>query len=298
MGAIRGILLVFVSVLLFILLLAGNLLLTLALSLNYDNVKTEFSSDILDSVAGDVSVKGIIEKNIPIMQLYCENKTEFSFEDFNIGKSFTIPCDVVAQGSEAIIDYGLNSFIEEIYYEDYDCGFWDCFEKTGSPSFLISEKAHNYWNNKFYLMLLISVALVGLMFFLVEKKSNTFILSGALLIVSSLPFMKLDSVLSLFSDNSLLGLLAVFFAQSYTVFLIMLISGVLVLIVGIVMKFFGVGFTISNLFKGKGKEVSKKDKKISKNEVKQIVKKGVFKNKKSDSVKKEVSKKEKSKKSK
>lgn len=292
MGAIRGIILVLVITLLSISLLAGNIFLTLSLSLNYDNLKTEFSSDILDSIEGEINIKEIIEENIPEMQEHCKNKTEFSFEDFNTGQGFTIPCDVVVQGSDAIIDYSFNNFIEEIYYEDYDCGFLDCFEETGSPLFLISEKSQNYWNNKFYWALLISVVLVGLMFFLVEKKSNTFIVAGALLIVSALPFMKLDSVLSLFSDNFILEFLSVFFSQSYNVFLIMLITGIIVLVAGIVIKLFGIGFKISNVF-------SKKDKKISKDSVKQIVKKesskdnkSSFKKKINPFIKKEITKKE------
>jgi len=303
MGAIKGVLLVVVIVLLFISLLAGNIFLTLTLSIDPSSIQKELGSDILDSIVGDINVKGVIEENIPAMQEYCEDKTEFSFEDPNTGKSFTISCDVIAQGSDAIVDYGVDTFIEEIYYEDYDCGFWDCFEKTGSPLFLISEKAQNYWNNKFYFSLIASIVLIALMFFLVEKKSNMFIISGSLLILSALPFMKLDSILSFFSDKPFLGLLTIFFTKAYIVFLIMFISGIVILGVGILLKFFGIGFKISNMF-------SKKDKKVSKDEVKQIVKKEIFKDNKSDSkkkinptikkeiTKKEVSKKEKNKKSK
>ncbi len=280
MGAIRGILLVFVCVLLSISLLAGNVFLTLSLSLDYNNIKTEFSSDILDSVAGDIDVKEIIEEYIPEMQEHCENKTEFSFDDPNTGKSFTIPCDVVAQGADSIIDYGFNSFIEEIYYEDYDCGFLDCFTKTGSPAFLISEKSQNYWNNKFYLSLIVSIALIVLIFFLVDKKSSMFLVSGSLLIMSALPFMKLDAALSFFSDKPFLEFLAIFFTESYTVFLIFIILGIVVFSIGILLKIFGIGFKISNIF-------SKKDKKISKGDDKQIVKKEVSKDNKSDS-KKEI----------
>ena len=301
MGAIRGILLVFVSVLLSVSLLAGNVFLTLSLSLDYDNIKTEFSSDILDSVLGEIDVKEIIEENIPVMQKHCENKTEFFFEDSNTEQSFIIPCDVIAQGADEIIDYGFNSFIGEIYYEDYNCGFLDCFEKTGSPLFLISEKSKNYWDNKFYWALLVSVVLVGGMFFLVEKKSNTFVVSGSLLIMSALPFMKLDSVLSFFPDKSFLEFLAIFFSQSYAVFLIILLVGIILLVVGIVMKLFGIGFKLSNLF-------SKKDKKISKDDGGSIIKKEVSNNNsgsnkinpfvKKKIIKKEIFKKGKDKKSK
>lgn len=277
MGAIRGVLLVIVGVLLFISVLVGNVLLTLTLSIDPSSIQKELDSDILGSLAGDINVKGVIEENIPSMQEHCESKTEFSFEDPNTGQSFTIPCDIVAQGSDAIVDYSIDTFVEELYYEDYDCGFWDCFERTGSPLFLISEKAKNYWNSKFYLALMVSVILVALMFLLVEKKSNLFVIAGSLLIISALPFMKLDWALSFISDKPFLELLTIFFTKAHTVFLIALISGIVVLSVGILLKLFGVGFTISNIFSRFQKKGAKKDKKFSKDEVKQLVKKEVSK---------------------
>ncbi|MBA7707240.1 hypothetical protein ES703_116109 [subsurface metagenome] len=165
MGAIRGVLLVFVSVLLFLVLLVGNTFLTLSLSLNYNNVKPELVSTIgifvgdgmsfiieetvgkkVESIEDDLSDE--INKNLEIMEEYCQNNSDyvFSYE----GNTFVIPCSVVSQGSEAIIEEGITNIVDDFYYAEYNCGFWDCFEKTGSPFFLISQKAKNYWNSKFY----------------------------------------------------------------------------------------------------------------------------------------------------
>lgn len=277
MGAIRGVLLVIVSVLFFILLLVGNILLILSLSLQYDNVQAELASSIKDVVAKGINVEEVMEKSYPLMKLYCQNNSEFVFRDDGSGYTFTIPCDVIAQGFEAIVDYGINSLVENFYYEDYDCEFWDCIEKTGSPLFLVSEKAKNYWNSKFYLALMASIVLIVLIFFLVEKKSNLFVIVGSLLIISALPFMKLDWVLSFISDKPFLELLTIFFTKVHTVFLISIISGIVVLSIGILLKLFGVGFTISNIFSRFQKKDVKKDKRISKDEVERIVGKEVSK---------------------
>lgn len=283
MGAIKGVLLVFVSVLFFVSLLVGNLFLTLSLSLDYDNVQSGLVSAVKGSTINDMNVEELIGTAYPIIQLYCEDNSEFVFDDPTSGHTFVIPCDVVNQGSEAILDYALGDIVEDIYYEEVDCEFWDCFEKTGSPLFLISAKAKDYWNSKFYFSLIASVVLIGLMFFLVEKKSNLFIISGSLLIVSSLPFMKLNWVLTFLPANQFLEFLTIFFTKASTVFLIALISGIAFLITGILLKLFKIGFIISNLFSKKGKNVSKDKmkpivkKRISKVKEKLVVKKGIFK---------------------
>ncbi len=275
MGAIRGVLLVMVSVLLFLALLIGNTFLTLTLSLDYDHVKTELNSTIGSVSMDGTNLEQVMKKKYPAMESYCKDNSEYVFKDDNSGYTFSTPCHIVAQGSEAVINYGANSFVEKIYYEDYDCEFWDCFKKTGSPLFLISEKARNYWNSKFYFALIASAVLITLVFFLVEKKSNLFIVAGGLLIISALPFMKLDWALSFISDKSFLELLTVFFSKAYTVFLIALISGIIILSTGILLKLFGIGFNISNLLSRFQKKDVKKEKKFSKNEAQQIMKKEI-----------------------
>lgn len=265
MGAIKGILLVIVCVLLFISLLIGNIFLTLTLSLDYDNIRVELGSVMKNVVIDNGNLKEIIEKNLPLMESFCQNNSEFVFENNNSFYDFVIPCSVVAQGSEAIIDYSSKSLVEKIYYEDYSCDFWDCLEKTSSPFFLISEKAKNYWSNKFYFSLLVSLVLVALMFFLVEKKSSLFIITGSLLMISSLPFMKLKWVLSFFSGKSFLEFLTIFFTKSYAVFLTSLVLGILVIGIGLLLKLFKIGFKISKIF-------SIFHRKTSKNEDKQNIK--------------------------
>jgi hypothetical protein len=273
MGAIRGILLVFVSVLFFATLLVGNTLLTLFLSMDLDSIQEKVGVDLIDSIAGDIDVTEAIDESIPEMKEVCNGKTEFSFEDPNSGQAFTIPCDVINQGSEAILEYGIDRYVEEIYNTEYDCEFTECFEQTGNFYFLVSEKTKNWLSSKFYLSLTGSIILFALMFLLAEKKSNAFILSGILVIISSLPFIKLEGLLAVLATNEYLEIVTVFFNKASTVFLMVLITGIVLLAMGILMKLLGIGVLISSFFSKNSKKVSKdKMKKISK-EVKLVEKK-------------------------
>ena len=128
MGLIRGGLLVIACVLLFVSLLAGNIFLTLTFSLNHENIKNEFSSSIKDLAINGEDLNQLVEKNLFLMEVVCQNNSEFVFE--NGDYDLSIPCEIVPQGSEAIIDYSAKNFVEEFYYKEYNCGFWNCLKET------------------------------------------------------------------------------------------------------------------------------------------------------------------------
>lgn len=275
MGMIRGGLFVTASALLFLLFLAGNVFLTLTWSLEYDTIQPELASVVENIAENQINLDEVINENYEIMKLYCQNNSEYVFNEQ--GYTFVVPCPVIFQGSGAIIQHSTNTLIEEFYYKEYDCGFWECIKKVniGEPFVLVSEKAKDYWNSKFYLALVASLILIVLMFFLIETKHSLFIIVGSLSIISSLPFMKLNWLLSFISDESFLQFFTIFFTKAYNVFLISFIIGLALLGVGIGLKFFNVGFKISDLLSKKGKikgDVSRKD-------VKEIVKEEISKKK-------------------
>jgi len=272
MGFIRGGLFVIASVLLFVLFLAGNTFLTLNLSLTYDNVQQELVSVIKDIVGDEMNLSEKIENDFEVMKLYCENNSEYVFSQEE--HTFVIPCEIISEGSDAVIDYGINNLVNEVYYEEYDCNFWDCIKDTEAPFFLVSEKAKNYWGEKFYFSLLICLILIILMFFLIENKTNLLIVVGSLLIVSSLPFMRLNWVLS-FINESLFGFFTIFFSKAHYVFLIVFILGLFVIGFGIILKFFKIGFKISEI----ANKFSKGKKNSSVNKSKEFVKKQIPKQK-------------------
>jgi predicted membrane channel-forming protein YqfA (hemolysin III family) len=244
MGAIRGILIVFASVFLLLSFFCMILLLVLSSSLDYQFVETE-SSAILKNVFESSNFTSQIEKFYPMIQLYCQNNTEYVFtvDAYTIN----IPCSVVIKGNDAILEEGIKNVINQIYYKEYDCGFLDCIKSTEVPTFLISKKSHDFFDGKFYIFLLISLALSAILFFLVEKKANMPILAGIFLALSSLPFIKLDILFSSLSNEMASKFLKIFFSQSFPVAIKLLIFGIILIILGIVFKMFKVGLFISDL---------------------------------------------------
>ncbi|MFQ5531225.1 MAG: hypothetical protein ACE5ES_01275 [Candidatus Nanoarchaeia archaeon] len=261
MGLIRGGTLTIVAVLLFLSLLVGNLFLTTSLSLDFETVKSELRPIVKEIAENQTELSAGVERNFPTMEQYCQNYSDFVFKNDETGHTFTIPCNVVAEGQEAVIEFGLNQLIEESYSQAYECGFWECLGSIENSFVLVSEKAKDYWKSRFYFSLVISLILAILIFLLAEKKSNAFILMGVLIVISSLPFSKIDVFLSsilgilLFfvsadsvglEKDSLLDFLIILFTKSFNVFLIVLVIGVIIFLIGIILKFFSVGFWISN----------------------------------------------------
>ena len=259
MGAIRGILLVFVAVFFFLSILTTNLFWIMSSSLNYENVQKE-SASIAQDFLKDIDITNIVKQAYPFISLHCKNNSYYLFN--YQGYALDIPCTIVSQGIDAIIGEGVRDIIYGVYYADYDCSFLDCSNKAQLPLFLISEKAHDFFSDKLYFSLIASVIFFVLIFLLVEKKTNTLILSGSIIIISSLPFLKLEALWPLLPGQLLFKFLKIFFSQSYFVSIKVLIIGVAILLLGIVFDIFKIGFSISNLI-NKTKE-QKKDKKKSK----------------------------------
>ncbi len=258
MGAIRGILLVFVAVLLFLSILLANLFWVLTISLDYENVREE-STLLVKDFLKEINVTNAIKQAYPLISFYCQNNSEYVFN--YQGYTFDIPCSIALQGENAIVEEGIKDLVKNVYYAEYECSFLDCPNKSQLPLFLVSEKAHDFWKNNFYLVLGICLVLLILVFLFIEKKTNVPILAGSLLVVSSLLFIKLDSLFALFSDKIIFKFLWIFFSQTYFISLKILIAGIILIVVGIIFKIFKVGFFISNLISKSKEKTSKKSKK-------------------------------------
>ena len=289
MGIIRGGLSVVIGVLLFISFLAGNIFLTLNSSLEYETIRPELISVVKDIAEKDMDLTNVMGDQFETMMLYCQNNSEFILSQE--GHTFIIPCETISKGPESVIEKGINDLIEEIYYKDYDCDFFlDCSKQSTYPFFLVSKKAKDYWMEKFYISLIVAIILIIAMLIIMEHRLNLPITVGSILIVSSLPFMKLTSILSLF-DTQFLQFIIIFFSKSYDVFWISFTGGLIILIIGLILKLFKAGFKINGFFswierKRKEKNLSK-DKKgevISKEHIKEIVKQEISKHKQKDKI--------------
>jgi hypothetical protein len=252
MGVIRSIFLVFVSVFLFLSLFAVSLSWILSSSLKYENVQTESVVIIKDFLKGS-EITSQIESFYPLIQQYCKNNSNFAFNAG--GYTLDIPCSIASQGEDAILKEGIKDVISGIYYTKYECSFLNCFQNDELPLFLVSEKAHIFWRNVLYIAIALSLLLLALAFLLSQKKTNALILAGSLMILSSLPFIKLDTLFDLFSDD-IFKFLKIFFSKAYFISLRMIIAGAVLIVAGIILKIFRIGFSISD-FISRLKETAK-----------------------------------------
>lgn len=259
---IRGFFVVIVAVLLFFSVFSLNLFGILSSSLTYENVQQK-SEIVLEDILMDLNVTSIIEQRYPMIVSFCVNNSEvvlnsqyiFSDSDY----VFDIPCESALQGVDAVIDEGIKSIVHRIYYGDYSENATDYLDTPqDAPLFLISEQAQKTTNKIFYYSLLATLILIGLLFFIVEKKSNSFLLPGIYFVACSLLFMKIDSAFALFSDGVLFQFLRIFFSTAFPVSIRLFIIGILLLAIAIGFKVFRIGFWISSIvekFSAKSKPV-------------------------------------------
>lgn len=272
MGFIRGALVTITSILLFVSLFSTAGLLTISMSLDYNVIKPEIKNIINEVGLEQTGFSEHIDEAILTMQLYCQNTNVTTFS-YNIEQyNFNIPCEIINQGSEAVVNYALDDFVEDTYYKEYDCEFTDCFAQESPPLFLLSKHSQDYWYSWFYIALIVSVALAVLLFFFMQSKTNYPFLLGALFIVVSLPFLLAGKLVSTVVGWEYAQILGSFFTQAYTVFLIFIVLGVISLGIGIVLKFLSIGRFFGNLFK-KDDKVTKKDLKEAVEEIKKPKKK-------------------------
>ena len=245
-------------------LLASGVFYIAQASLEYENIKEEIGS-VVEGLIEQEGILGEVRSNYAEINMSCIDKTEVSVDINLTSELLVVPCDVVAKGFEELVSYSIDSTVESVYYHSYDCEFWDCFGKTESPFFLISQHARNYWKSKLYLSLVALLVLLGAMFFLVENKANSLIIAGGLLLVSSFAFLKVDSLIGFFVEKEIFEIFSsLFSAGSSGLFSLALILGIIFLGTGISMRIWHFGFT---------------KKKFSERDVKKIVKEEVAKKK-------------------
>src|SRR3989344_3772275 len=204
MGFFRGSSLFILSILLLLSFFAAGSFLIVSTSLKYENVQKE-----LGPVIQELS-KGLNDENRALF-----NET------------------------------AVRELLQDSYYKNYDCDFWDCFASEQSPFFLVSQKARDYWKEKFYYSLLISLFLIALIFFLAQNKLNWPILVGSILILSAIPLLKIKGLISLFIPGEISALstfLNIFFSKAMMVFWISFILGLVLIGIGLGLKFSNADF--------------------------------------------------------
>lgn len=259
MGFIRGTAITLFSIILLISLLLMNLTLVISWSMQHDIFQPALKVSATDLLKSSVGVENIFtEKEKMYMGSYCLMNSQYNFTYENY--SIMIPCQIIEQGPDSMIDYWIDHFIDEVYYAEYNCELWKCVKDSSFPFVLFSEKAMDYWRAKFLLLAVISLVLFVLTFLISSNRSTTFIITGVLLILSSLPFRELGWVLGLL-PSEFSGIFSAFFAKAHSVFIIILILGIIFIIAGILFKVFGwkMTFNKDSSENSNVKEISKKD---------------------------------------
>ncbi|MEK6945216.1 MAG: hypothetical protein AABW63_00285 [Nanoarchaeota archaeon] len=272
MGLIRGGLLIIFGILLFISILATAIFWNLTLSLENQNLKSNLADIVVGQIEQHYGGIQSIQDRLPVIQSYCQNNTDYVFQEN--GQVFVVSCDVAGQGQEAVAKNVVANFIDRSYYTEYSCGFWNCFKQGDIPFFLASKQAHDYWQSKLYFVLLTSLILLALVLLFAKDRTGVPFIVGAFMIVSGLIVLKVDVLFSLFGQT-LYQFISVFFNQSFYVFLKFLFFGIGIIIIGIILKIFKTGFKFSNLME----KIRLRKNSMSKDEVKEIVKKEVAKSK-------------------
>ena len=248
MGFIRKWLLSVFCIFLFLFLLAGNIFLIITLSLDYEYLKSEMVSMTSSLAEGNSSFSNEIEDaQYQKIISYCLNNSEFVFEDEKIkGNSFTIPCEIAKKGKDAVFEKAAEEFFYKIYYNNYSCNFFNCFKEEKSLFFLVSEKSKNFWKNSLFFSIVISLVLILAVFLLVENRENFLIITGVLIIFSSLSIVGIDRLVftlsNIFSFFEALGItneivfkiISIFFSKSGSVFIAGFSIGAFLVILGIV----------------------------------------------------------------
>ena len=267
MGLIRGGLIFILGIVLLVSLIAGNIFLTLSLSSNPENLKEELTSEtgkLIESAAENVlgiGVEEVIDKILPKLESHCENNTEYIFSEQ--GYTINIPCETIQKGKDAIIEEGINDIVDEIYKKEYECdSIWECISDPNLKNslYLISEDAKQEWKSKFNFTLFVSILLIAIMFFLVTQKIDLPIIVGFLIVLSSLPILGINKIIS-FLDFPFLKIIPLLFSESGFVFSMVFIIGIAFMTLGILTKFFNFGyFFLEKINSLRSKKVKKESK--------------------------------------
>lgn len=257
MGFIRGLLFVFVSIILLLSALCSGIFYTISSSLEYNTVQNHAVS-VIQPLIEEINLTQILDSNRDAITSYCRTNPEYVFS--YQGYTFQFSCQDV-NSTSLIINDAIKNFVSNLYYQQYNCNYWDCFGKYSPPLFLISEKSQQYWLNLFYMALAASILSVILLFFLFKRKYDLLFLSGGILVISALSILGIGKLLATLSNQIISNIALVFFSQTDFVFLRLIIAGIALIFAGLIVELFRAGFKIYDMFsrfRGIGEDDSSK----------------------------------------
>lgn len=258
MGLIRGGLFVLASVVFFLAVLSSAMFLIVSSSLDYKIVQNQTVNLLVNQLSNQINITHELDSRLLTIENYCQTGVEYLFGYQNY--TFRVTCADINKGSSSIINNTIRNFVQDIYYGNYSCNYWDCFNKY-APTFLISEKSRNYWQNWFYYSMVALLISAAALFLLIKKKRNLPFVAGGTIVTAALIILALGNLLGSIANGMISQIVNIFFSKSTFVFIRMIIIGGLLLIAGLVIELYRVEFKIYNLFSKLGEKKSEiKDK--------------------------------------
>lgn len=258
MGVIRNLGLALVSTLLFFSILTTGITATINFSLTQDNVQPKVHSIVKEILEIQIGGQKTINEILPYATQYCEFNTEI-LQEFE-GYKIIFPCTIIKEGYNSLVNYSVNYLIGDFYYKEYNCTFVDCFGKEEIPLFLFSNHSRLFWKDIYKKFFIISIVLFILSILLTKRKANAFFMGGSLMLVVSLIVLFLQKIgnslikivsapislaLSKETTNNIVSqIVTIFFSESTKVFFWMLGIGLLLIIIGIILRATNIGFKI------------------------------------------------------
>lgn len=319
MGLIRGGLFFITAILIFIVVIIGNVFLMISLSLDYDNVNSELKEIISNIDLDGTNIVDLLEEDLVLMQNYCtpnntgvlynnqvitipcdiinnngnvseyvkdkykindeeqlnlikidvEENKDYHLENCKIKDSFNttyfnysvaISCTAILNGSEAILNESIDKLSLTIYEDSYGCdNLIQCFrESDGKPFFILSRETKEYFDSKFYQCLGVLALLILMLIVFVEKKTNVPIVLGVIIAIASAPFLKLYELVAYITRWDFIEFFRIFFTKSMEVFWISFIIGIILIVLGVLIKVFSIGLKVEGFIAKRFKEKNKK----------------------------------------
>jgi len=200
MGAIKGVFLIFFSILLILSSFFTILFFSLNQSMTYNNFENTSLNLVNKYLINNQSLYSTIDEELGFIRLYCqENPNNLSISDLEYSFNFSdykikITCDNI-NDTNLLVNESVKSLVHDIYFKDYNCSFMDCFNKEQIPLFLASQKTYLFLQKTFFISFIISICLIIFIFLLLKNKSNVLLFFSIPLFVSSFIFLKLTSFL-------------------------------------------------------------------------------------------------------
>jgi len=261
MGLIRGALLVLASVIFFFAVLSSALFFTVSASLEYSAVQNQ-TVHFVEQLSSQINFTQELISNLPTIRDYCKTGQDYALKYQNY--TFRVSCNDINKSVSTIVDNTINNFVADLYYENYNCNYWDCLS-TYSPTFLISEKSRNYWQNWLYYSLTALIISAAALLLLIKRKRHSPFVIGGTVLISSAILLGIGKLLSSISNSAISQLIAIFFSKSNFVFMRLLIIGAIILLIGLAMELFHVEFKIYTLLSKLGIKRAENKNKAQKN---------------------------------